>query len=174
MAWSSPWPSVGNALDTTTYKDHMFYHQAYQGDNFLELLVPQAGDETKFFGTHVLNVFIAQRFYGWVNCGDPDQYEFSWPPAGFEVSLARYLACRERFASYKTLVWVDRYSAQLGVSENPSTDWPSMMNDTGAAIENFCASTPGFEFMGYIDSQVPPSFFEAKINEFLVPQPYKI
>lgn len=173
MAWTSPWPSIATELDTVTFKDFMFYHQAYKGDNFLELLVPQSGHEDKFFGTHVLNIFIAQRFYGWVDCGDPDQYEFSWPPPGFEATRNRYLACKDRFASYKTLVWVDKYSALLGQIENPETDWPTMMDDTASAIEDFCNNTDGFEYMGVLTSQVPPSFFEEKIKEFLGEQPYR-
>lgn len=174
MAWTSPWPTVGVELDTTTYQDDLFYHQGYKGDNFLEILVPKAEDVDKFFGTHVLNIFIVQRAYGWVECGDPNQREFQWPPPGFEEARARYLACKERFASYKTLIWVDFYSAALAQLENPETDWPNMMEDTRDAIQQFCSNTEGFEYMGDIESQVPASFFHAKIDEFLGEQPYRL
>lgn len=174
MPWSSPWVSIGNELDDVTFKKDIFYHQAWKGDNFLELLVPKEEHKTRFFGTHVLNIFIAQRAYGWVDCGTPDQYEFDWPPPGFEEARARYLECKDRFASYNTLIWVDKYSASLAQTINPSTDWPSMMDQTASAIQSFCASTPGFVYMGEIESQVPPSFFEEKIQAFLGSQPYRI
>jgi hypothetical protein len=174
MAWVSPWPAVGDSLDTTTFKNDMFYHQAYQGDNFLELLVPKVGDETKFFGTNILNIFIAQKAYGWVNCGRPDEYSFSWPPAGFDDMRNRYLACKDRFASYSTLIWVDTYSALLARAINPSTDWPTMMAQTRDAIIDFCSNTPGFSYMGEIGSAVPPSFFEPYIQTFLGDQPYRV
>lgn len=165
----SPWKGIATTLDVKYDKDY-FYYQKFKHDNFLASLVPDTED---FFGTKVFNIFIAQRPYGWKECGGPNQRQFQWPPDGFQESLDRYLLVKDRFASFKTYIWVDYWTALENRTINPASDWVTMMDDTNAAIEAFCTATPGFTYMGKIESQVEPNFFFEQIEEFFGTPAYK-
>ena len=171
--FESPWEPIGDLLDET-FETQKFYHQAFDGDNFLEVLTPLEGDETTFYGTNVLNVFIAQKAYGWRMCGDdPNQRTFEWPPEGFEEARTRYLESRSRWPSYQTLIWVDFWTPTQNQSFFPASEWLTMMEDTDAAIQEFCNTTEGFVYMGRIESQVEPIFFEEAITAFFGSPAYR-
>lgn len=167
--FASPWQGIATDLDNE-YSEEYLYHQSFRNDNFLASLVPQ---NNTFFGTKVLNIFIAQRAYGWRECGNPINREFVWPPEGFQDSLDLYLATRERFASYTTMIWVDYWTAVRNQSFYPGSDWLMMMDQTNDAIQEFCSTTPGFQYMGKIESQVEASFFHSYIDDFYGTPSYK-
>jgi hypothetical protein len=163
----SPWPAIGNDLKNL-YVDQageFFTHQAFPNDNFLHGLLPKLEHMEKFFGCHVGQIFIVQKAYGWRKVGD--DFEFSWPPdpANFDTLVASYLQNRQRFASFTTWVWGDKWSAQMAKDEDPNNRWLELMAMTIPAVASFCSSTEGFEYMGDIEGPVSYAFFQEKIDE---------
>lgn len=170
--FSSPWEPIAITLQEQ-FEIEDFEYEAFSNDNFLETLVPTTEESGKFFGTNIFNIFIAQKAYGWVQCGEPNQREFQWPPTGFTEARQRYLDNLDRWPSYKCFVWVDFWTAQQNQGFYPTSDWLSMMEQTRTAIEEFCNTTQGFTYMGRIDSQVEAGFFEEVVTEFFKERKYK-
>jgi hypothetical protein len=166
----NPWPDVGDELDDL-YNKRFFYHQGYYRDEWWNCVIP---NEDNFFGTKVLNIFIAMKPYGWTQgVGETeDQWHFDWGDPDSSYTLAvqdartRWVAVQNRFPYYKTNIYVDTYRANQQFIECPQSDVRRMMTRTTDMFQDFCATTPGFEFKGVISSMVPASFFQEEIDEF--------
>ncbi len=170
MTFPSPWEPIALILEET-FPREAISHEAFSGDSFLEILVPTTEQSGKFFGTNIFNIFIAQKAYGWIQCGDsPNQRQFNWPPEGFLEARDRYLADLDRWPSYKTFIWVDFWTPSLNLMGN---DWLSMMDQTDSAIQDFCDTTEGFTYMGRIESMVEAPFFTDAITEHFGTRAYK-
>ncbi len=155
---------IGNILDEM-YEKRMFYHQKFENSQWWEALLPK---ETEYFGVKSLNIFVVQKPYGWVDSGG-GEFEFVWPSVGMTDAFATRL--RDKFTSYKTIIYVDTHVADLVQSECPESAMPEMMDRTASAFEEFCGATEGFEWGGRITEVVDASYFQEKIDDFFNPIP---
>lgn len=174
----SPWPAIGAELDTFYAKDY-FYAFDVGDDNFMTALVPSKtwnhptlgviDCEGKFFGTKVLNIFIAQKPYGWVG------NNFVWGDSSSDYSQQinatadQIVSDYNRFPYYHTIVYGDLYT----VSNSGCPDIIDKMRRTIAKLASFSSSVAGFEYGGTIDSQVPSDFFKERIDKFYGKPLYK-
>jgi hypothetical protein len=163
MSVTSPWPHAARQLDTI-FKKQMFFHQGFKNDKFWRAFVPEDIDEKGYFGVKSLNIFIVQKAYGWTPAGDG--YDFTWPPPGLIDDLNKFIIGVKNFVDYKTLIWVDMWTANELQRQNPESDMPQMMNRTDAAIKAMCDSYPMLQYMGQLTSPVEGNFFEEKIRQF--------
>ena len=183
MSVESPWPDIGDVLDTMFEKEY-FFHQGFKNDNFLDVLFPpekwtdRNGDEhditEQFFGTKMLNIFIVQKDYGFE--GD----ENTWDDPGSEFSqmieeyVQRWTLQYPRFTDYTTHIYIDLWSAQKVKDENEESTLLDNLIALAPRFEQFCNDTPGFEYKGFIEEQVEANFFEESIKEFYGTPAYKI
>lgn len=184
----SPWPPVGEALDAEYPKEYLFKH-GYEGDHYLEVLVPQttwngAIDLTdgKFVGTKAHTIFIAQMPYGWVKTGgdDDSSWTFEWANVTSDYSLRiqeyidRWSAIRDRFPYFQCRIYGDLYTATEIQRRHPGSDMPHMMRRSITKIRQTCTLMPGFTYAGTISTQVEANFFRDSFQDFFVPTEYKL
>jgi hypothetical protein len=155
---------IGAELAAQFPKDQ-FAHQSFGDDNFLtSVTVPP--DVEDFFGTFTYNIFVVQKPYGWERT-EGSKRRFNWPPLGLTETLARYLEVAPKFASIITVFYIDIWSAEQFVAENPGSDLVNMLRRTGQEIELMCQGSEYLYFGGYLESAVGPEFFyEAVANHF--------
>lgn len=190
MSVESPWPDIGNELDnfylnSSDGHPEYFFHQAYNKDDFLYCLVPAptwehpdqgtlSNAQNIFFGTKILNIFIAQKPYGWVPGGGEGGggYSFAWddPGSAWTLKVNDFIAqlnhCYKRFPYYHTKIYVDMWTALRVQAECPQSDMPQMMCRTATKLKELCLTTKGFEWGGIIRSQVPADYFKPTIDAF--------
>lgn len=167
---------LGNELEGVYDKD-IFFHQAFKNDEFLRVLVPP---ETDFFGTKTLNLFVASKPYGWRPTDeDPDKWHFDWGDSdsdytAFVTSMQdQWAFVRYRFPYYLTWIYGDLGTAKRVVEACPGSDMLRMMNRTIQKLQEFCSVTPGFQYGGTIEDEVPSSYFQPRITEFYGTPKYK-
>ncbi len=162
MGIQSPWPAAGAQLDNT-FKKEMFYHQGFKNDKFWKCFIP---DDDDFFGVKVLNIFIAQKPYGWTKTGDDWNFD-DWPPEGMTEAIDKFNTTRENFAEYKTLIYVDFWTAEEIQRDHPESEIVDMMTKTDEVLHSLCDASPDFlEYAGQLHSAYEGSYFEARIREF--------
>lgn len=130
------------------------YEIVIENKNPLISIDPKHHD--RFFGPKVLNLLIISQPFGWV-----DNETFSWPPEGFEESLARIREKYPQWSMYKVLVYADRTLS----NEFSDATLDDMMTATFNQMETLCADNGdiGFIWMG----EVTPSMelFKSVIDE---------
>ena len=187
MSFTSPWPQIGDDLDET-YKTEYLFHQGYHNDNFLEILMPpttfvsKTQDEIditgRFFGVKSFNIFIASKLYGWGGTNPNRTFDWDDPNSEFSKNLQqdvdRWEKNYPRFASYQTLVWVDKYTANQIKKDYPDSQMPEMMDSVARKMEEFCTNTTGFTWKGVITELPQQNFFFEAIDGFYKTPAYKI
>lgn len=187
MSVTSPWPQIGRDLDET-YKTEYLFHQPYSDDNFLELLMPTATWVTsqqgeiditgKFFGVKSFNIFIASKLYGWTGTDPNRTFDWDDPDSDFstdlQTTLDRWDKNYARFASYQTLIWVDKYTALQVQKQYPDSRMPEMMDSVARKMQDLCTTTKGFTFMAVLTDLPQQNFFFDSIDGFFKKPAYKI
>lgn len=197
-AHKSVWPSIGKQLDTyysTQSNGHpeYFYQQSYDNDDFMYILVPalQWNHPTlgtidclnSFFGTKVLNIFIAQKPYGWKASGGegggsgPSTFVWDDPSSDYSIKVAAFIdqlnKSYNRFPLYRTRIYVDMFTALQVQSLCPNSDMPQMMCRTANKLKALCQTTFGFEWGGIITDQTSMEYFQPVIDAFYGNPEYK-
>jgi hypothetical protein len=159
------WKDIGVKLRDVDYPKRYVTPENYKKANPLEnLVVPP--DIEKFFGTKTCNLFIASRPYGWSK-GSGNWTE-SWPPEGFDESVARHKQTYKQFARYETHIWTDFYLVSIVEGFNPDTRLREMMEAVEGHLEAVCTELAdyGFTYEGRIEDAIESNFFASIIDAF--------
>lgn len=152
---TSPWPAVGESLSNL---NKLFVHQAHPEESWIKPFVPLVDE---FFATKVVNIFIMQKPYGWVET-ELNTWTFEGFGAEFEEDLAKLITNIDKFPFYRLLIWVDMATPELIRQQCPASDILQMMNKTASAVAGL--ANDFIKYMGKLDSIQPASYFQPFID----------
>lgn len=153
------WGSLAQSIKDSLVLKNDEYFDKYKVNNENPLAAFEPKDP-KFFGPQVLNILIASTPYGW--SGDT----FSWPPDGFDESLAKIREAYPQWNEYKLCIYGDRTLAEMADDPDTVND---MLTDTFSQLQTVCGDNLdiGFRWMGEIATLPDPSFFNIVIGDHL-------
>lgn len=181
----SPWQDTANALDLQYASEYLFPNR-YRADNPFQILFPPVSVTSSsgvgvditdsFFGTKVLNIFIIQQPYGWVD----DTFEWGTVGSPFETAVSAAILTwnttqAKRFPYYKCLVFADFWT--LNKDPTPDAELQEYIDKFEDTVDKFKEVIPtitGFQYGGDLNSQVEASFFAPYIDAFFAKPRYKL
>lgn len=157
------WPGVGTGLAAAHPRKYVT-RQGYVANDPLEHLVVRA-TTPKFFGTQVLNLFVAGVPYGWAKDGS-GVWQDNWPPDGLTQSVADHQATHPKFSYYRTVIFMDYNFVRVVEEDNPDSRLREMMDAVELHFLDLIPDLPGFEMGPRVETPVGPDFFSGYAGPF--------